>query len=259
MKKIAVFLLFICLLPSAAFCAGIEHQLNVRIGFFDAARVNMNYDLTGNKYNFSSAVATAGTFADLYEFNASYSSSGIFTKNKVITKDYNYVTKNKSHTRTKQLVFDKHGIISHRLSTKDGEPKRVDITLPEMPFDAYDMQTVFAVLTHQIINNKFCAMEKTVFDGKKTYKINISDEGKELLNDPEITFNGEALKCSMHVTALDDEDDNDLLWSTTSDRPVYFWILQDKTSGLPYLAKIEIKSTPLGKLKAFTTAIVAKD
>ena len=63
----------------------------------------------------------------------------------------------------------------------------------------------------------------------------------------------------MHVTALDDEDDNDLLWSTTSDRPVYFWILQDKTSGLPYLAKIEIKSTPLGKLKAFTTAIVAKD
>ena len=259
MKKIAVFLLFICLLPSAAFSAGIEQRLNVRLGFFDAARVNMNYDLTGNKYNFSSAVATAGTFADLYEFNASYSSSGIFTKNKVITKDYNYVTKNKSHTRTKQLVFDKHGIISHRLSTKDGEPKRVDITLPEMPFDAYDMQTVFAVLTHQIINNKFCAMEKTVFDGKKTYKINISDEGKELLNDPEITFNGEALKCSMHVTALDDEDDNDLLWSTTAERPVYFWILQDKASGLPYLAKIEIKSTPLGKLKAFTTAIVAKD
>lgn len=93
MKKIAVFLLFICLLPSAAFSASIEQRLNVRIGFFDAARVNMNYDLTGNKYNFSSAVSTAGTFGDLYEFNASYSSSGIFTKNKVITKDYNYVTK----------------------------------------------------------------------------------------------------------------------------------------------------------------------
>lgn len=259
MKKIAVFLLFICLLPSAAFSAGIEQRLNVRIGFFDAARVNMNYDLTGNKYNFSSAVATAGAFGDLYEFNASYSSSGIFKKDKVITKNYSYVTKNKSHTRTKQLVFDKHGIVSHRLSTKDGEPKRVDITLPEMPFDAYDMQTVFAVLTRQITSSQFCDMEKVIFDGKKTYKITISDEGKETLNDPEITFNGEALKCSMHITSLDDEGDNDLLWNTTAERPVYFWILQDKTSGLPYLAKIEIKSTPLGKLKAFTTAIVAKD
>lgn len=259
MKKIAVFLLFICLLPSAAFSAGVEHRLNVRIGFFDAARVNMNYDLTENKYNFSSAVSTAGTFGDLYEFNASYSSSGVFTKDKVITKDYNYVTKNKSHTRTKQLVFDKNGVISHRLSTKDGAPKRVNITPPAAPFDAYDMQTVFAVLTRQIINNKFCAMEKTIFDGKKTYKIVIRDEGKELLNDSEITYNGDSLKCSMHVTALDDEGDNDLLWSTTSDRPVYFWILQDKASGLPYLAKIEIKTTPLGKLKAYTTAIVAKD
>jgi hypothetical protein len=259
MKNIVVFLLFICLLPSAALSAGIEHQLSVRIGFFDAARVKMNYDIIGNKYNFSSAVATAGTFGDLYEFNASYSSSGIFKKDKVITQDYNYVTKNKSHTRTKQLVFDKNGVISHRLSTKDGEPKRVDITPPQTPFDAYDMQTVFAVLTRQIISSQFCAMEKVIFDGKKTYKITISDEGKETLNDPEITFNGEALKCSMHITALDDEDDNDLLWSTTADRPVYFWILHDKKSGLPYLTKIEIKSTPLGKLKAYTTAIVAKD
>ena len=259
MKKIAVFLLFICMLPSAAFCAGIEHQLNVRIGFFNAARVNMNYDLTGSKYNFSSAVATAGTFGDLYEFNASYSSSGIFKKDKIITKDYSYVTKNKSHTRTKQLVFDKNGVISHRLSTKDGEPKRVDITLPDFSFDAYDMQTVFAVLTRQISYNQFCAMEKTVFDGKKTYKITIRDEGKETLNDPEIAFNGEALKCSMHVTALDDEDDNDLLWNTTADRPVYFWILKDKKSGLPYLTKIEIKSTPLGKLKAYATNIAVKD
>ena len=259
MKNIAVFLLFICLLPSAALSAGIEHQLNVRIGFFDAARVKMNYNLTGNKYNFSSAVATAGTFADLYEFNASYSSSGIFKKDKVITQDYNYVTKNKSHTRTKQLVFDKNGVISHRLSSKDGEPKRVDITPPEMPFDAYDMQTVFAVLTRQITSSQFCDMEKVIFDGKKTYKIIIRDEGKETLNDPEIAFNGEALKCSMYITALDDEGDNDLLWSTTADRPVYFWILHDKKSGLPYLTKIEIKSTPLGKLKAYTTAIVAKD
>lgn len=259
MKNIAAFLLFICLLPSAALSRTVEHRLSVRIGFFDAADVEMKYNITDRTYKFSSTVATAGTFGNLYAFNAAYSSFGKFNKEKIITQNYSYITKSKSHTRTKTLVFDKNGVISHRLSTKDGEPKKVDITLPDIAFDAYDMQSVFALLTRQVINSKFCSMEKTVFDGKKTYAVVVNDEGKELLNDAESTFNGDALKCSMHIKALDDNDDNDLLWNTTSDRPVYFWILQDKNSGLPFLAKIEIKSTPLGKLKAYTANITIKD
>ena len=63
----------------------------------------------------------------------------------------------------------------------------------------------------------------------------------------------------MYIQSLDKEDDGDLLWNTTADRPIYFWVLQDGESKLPFLAKIEITSTPLGRLKAYTTEVIIKD
>ena len=40
---------------------------------------------------------------------------------------------------------------------------------------------------------------------------------------------------------------------------IYFWILTDKKTDLPFVAKIFIKSTPLGKLEALTTKIEVKN
>lgn len=259
MKNIVSFFIFCCLLPNCVQAATVEHRLNVGIGFFDAARVSMTYNLDKQSYEFASTVKTAGTFGKLYLFEALYSSEGIFKDGHTITRDYRYETKSSSHTRTKQLVFDENGILDYRLSSKDGKPKRVDITLPDTPFDASDLQTVFASVARQIIDNNFCAMEKTVFDGKKNYKVVFKDEGKETLKDEEIPYSGEALKCSVYIQSLDEEDDGDLLWNTTSDRPIYFWVLEDNQTKLPFLAKIEIKSTPLGKLRAYTTGISIKD
>ncbi len=259
MKNIVYFFIFCCLLPNCVQAATVEHRLNVGIGFFDAARVSMTYNLDKQSYEFASTVKTAGTFGKLYLFEALYSSEGIFKDGHTVTRDYRYETKSSSHLRTKQLVFDENGVLDHRLSSKDGKPKRVEITLPDTPFDASDLQTVFASVARQIIDNNFCAMEKTVFDGKKNYKVVFKDEGKETLKDEEIPYSGEALKCSVYIQSLDEEDDGDLLWNTTSDRPIYFWVLQDSESKLPFLAKIEIKSTPLGRLKAYTTEVFIKD
>ena len=255
--KNLIFFLFLSIFPSLVYAAGIEHNLNVRIGLFDAARVNMKYKLDKNNYQFTSQVATAGIFGKLYFFDATYSSSGLIKDNKIITQDYSYKTKSSSHDRTKQLVFE-NGILDHRLSSLDGTPKRVEITLPETPFDASDMQSIFALLASQVTQNKFCDKEKTIFDGKKLYQVIIKDEGKEYFQDEEVPYSGMSLKCSIYIHNLDEEADNDLLLSTTSERPVYFWILEDKQTKMPFLGKIEIASTPLGTLKAYTTAISAE-
>ncbi len=249
-----IFFLFLSIFPSLVYAAGVEHKLNVRIGVFDAARVNMKYNLDKKNYQFTSQVATAGMFGKLYFFDATYSSSGLIKEGKIITKDYSYKTKSSSHDRTKQLVFE-NGVLDHRLSSLDGTPKRVEITLPETPFDASDMQSIFALLASQVKQNRFCDMEKTIFDGKKLYQIIIKDEGKEYFQDEEVPFSGPSLKCSIYIHNLDEEADYDLLLSTTAERPVYFWILEDKETKMPFLGKIEISSTPLGTLKAYTTAI----
>lgn len=259
MKNIALFLILTCLWPAVVYSASVEHYLTVSIGFFDTARIHLAYNLTPDKYKFSSSVKTAGTFGKLYLFEALYISDGFFKKEQTVTRNYNYETKSNSHIYTKQLVFDENGVLDYRLSSKDGIPKRVEIRLPDTPFDANDLQTVFAMLTRQIITNKFCAMEKIVFNGKKNYKVIIKDEGKEVLNDPKISYSGNSLKCSMHIINLDKDKDNDLLWNTTANRPIFFWILEDEKTNLPFLAKIEINSTPLGKLKAYTTEVLLKD
>ena len=52
---------------------------------------------------------------------------------------------------------------------------------------------------------------------------------------------------------------DDLLWDVTQDEPIYFWIMEDGVRKLPFIAKIEIDSTPLGRLQVLTQNITIKD
>ena len=90
----------------------------------------------------------------------------------------------------------------------------------------------------------------------KTYKISVKDEGKTTLNDKDVNYKGEALQCSIFIKRTNAEDD-DLLFNSTAERPVYVWIGYKQK--MPFVAKIEIDSTPLGRLKAYTTEVNVKD
>ena len=258
MKKIICFLSFLLLISPFAKSKTLEQELNVEIGIFDAAKVVMSYSLDDRLYNFSSKVETSGLFAKLYYFSALYSSNGSVKNDSFIAKDYNYISKSKSHTRTKKLVFDEQGNLIERISSKDKKEKKVDINLGDKHFDFHDLQSVFAYLTKQLKESKFCDMQKEVFDGKKTYKVTIKDEGNVIINDEDVNYKGDAKKCSLFIKRVDFEED-DLLFNTTAERPIYFWVVQDQKTLMPYVAKIEIDSTPLGKLKAYTTNVNIKD
>ncbi len=256
MKKITYFLSFLLLFAMPANSKTLEQKLSVNIGVFDAANVTMSYSLDGTNYAFSSNVETAGLFGKLYYFSALYSTLGKISNNKFITKEYSYISKSKSHTRTKKLVFDDKGTLLERISSKDKKEKKVKINLGDKFFDFNDLQSVFAYLARQLKNKSLCNIEKEVFDGKKTYKISVKDEGPTNIEDEDVAYKGTAQKCSLIIKRTDFEDD-DLLFSTTADRPVNFWIAYKQE--MPFVAKIEIDSTPLGKLKAYTTDVNIKE
>ena len=256
MKKITYFLSFLLLFALPVQSKTLEQDLNVNIGIFDAAKVTMTYSLDNKSYAFSSNVETAGLFAKLYYFSALYSTNGKILNNKFVAQNYSYTSKSGSNTRTKQLVFDDLGKLIERISAKNNKQKKVQIKIPDIKFDANDLQTIFAKLALQIKNHNFCAMEKEVYDGKKTYKISVKDEGKTTLNDQDISYTGEALKCSVFIKRTDTNDD-DLLFNSTAERPIHIWIAYKQK--MPFVAKIEIDSTPLGKLKAYTTDVNVKD
>lgn len=79
-----------------------------------------------------------------------------------------------------------------------------------------------------------------------------------MLNDETLPYKGEAVKCSMYIDSLGSSGD-DLLWDVTQDEPIYFWIMEDGVRKLPFIAKIEIDSTPLGRLQVLTQNITIKD
>ena len=55
----------------------------------------------------------------------------------------------------------------------------------------------------------------------------------------------------MYIDKLGAKGD-DLLWELTSDRPIYFWIMTDTQSGRPFIARIIVEDTPLGRLEVYT-------
>ena len=62
----------------------------------------------------------------------------------------------------------------------------------------------------------------------------------------------------MFIDKLGSQGD-DLLWELTQDRPIYFWIMQDTQTKAPFIARILVKNTPLGKIEVTTTNITIKD
>ena len=98
-----------------------------------------------------------------------------------------------------------------------------------------------------------------VFDGKRRFDVIFKDEGIEELPANEYSdISGKAAKCSMYIDKLGSKED-DLLWELTSDRPIYFWLMEDKDKKMPFIARISINETPLGKLDAYAKKITIKD
>ena len=51
----------------------------------------------------------------------------------------------------------------------------------------------------------------------------------------------------------------DLIFQITPQNPIYVWILKDKKTKYPFIAKMEKPSTLLGKLTVYTKDIEIKD
>lgn len=257
MKKlflsIALFLLVAHKAPAATLC----ESFNVKIGLFDAAKVDVSYAL-GQTPSFFSKIKTSGVFDTFYSFEAKYNTTSLFKNNQYITQKYTQNTKSSSHNRTKTLIFDEKGVLKKRISTKDEFENAVDVTLPDFIPDAYDMQTVLLMMLQRLKDSDTCALNKTVFNSKKIYHISIEDEGVLTYQNKKSPFSGSARKCHAFIHQ-ERVEKGDLLWQVSSERSIIFYVLKDQKTGLPFVPEVNIPSTPLGDLKAFASTYQIKD
>lgn len=258
MKFSFPFLILFCALPSVVWSYEANFDLNVEAGAFDAAKVRISYNVENDKYNMKTAFNTSGTFGKLYKFDTVYNTSGQIVDDNLISQQYSYVSKNSSNIRTKEVFMNKQGEPIRRVSSKNNKYKEVLIDKPEFDFDAPDMQTVLVMLIEQFKKNNFCDMHKTVFDGKKTYSMLFTDEGKTENKEDLAVANKDVWKCALTIKN-ETEDEPDFLTSISVGRTIYLWIAKDKQTGIPYLLKLQIDSTPIGAVKAYTKDITLKE
>ncbi|MBQ8661693.1 MAG: DUF3108 domain-containing protein [Alphaproteobacteria bacterium] len=257
MKKFGLFLLCGCLFAMPARAFSVVHDFNVGIGPFDASRTQFSYTLDDKDFQIKSAVETFGLFDALYPFKAAYETSGKILSDGLRTRSYHYQSQTRFNKRSKELVYDDKGNLLYRLSSKNGRKKKVGIAPDDENAGTTDFQTVFAELARQYNKVRFCDSRMQVFDGKRRFDVIFKDEGRENLppleNSP---YAGPAAKCSMYIDKLKNDDD-DMLMQISSERPIYFWLMEQ--DGKPFIARIRIDETPLGALEAYAAKITIKE
>lgn len=248
-----------CIFSINADAFSVDHTFSVLIGPFNASDTSFSYGLTDKDYFVKSNVKTCGVFDTLYPFSASYQTTGRINKDALETTSYKYQSQSRFTKRSKELVYDQKGKPIYALTSKNDKEKKKAVNQEIDCKDTTDLQTVFAELAKRYNTFKFCHGKMEVFDGKRRFDVIFKDEGKEELQKNQYCpFSGLAAKCSMYIDKLDSEDD-DLLWQSTSAKPVYFWILEDQKTKLPFIAKIVVKDSPLGKVEVYTKEINIKE
>ena len=239
---------------------GIKHDFIVHLGIFDASRTSFEYNFDKKNYLAKSEVKTNGLFDTVYPFIANYYTSGSINKDNIFkTEIYRYQSQTRTNKRSKEMVYNEQGLPIYRISTKNNKSKKVDIQQDKKNEGTTDLQTVFAEMSKQYTELRFCDSRMEVFDGKRRFDVVFKDEGEETIISNEYSpYGGLAHKCSLYIDKLDTQGD-DLLWQITSERPIYFWILEEQKTKLPFIARIFVNDTPLGELNVYTQQITVKD
>lgn len=254
MKRFYVFFAMIFLLGKPAFALRVKQDMQTTIGVFDACEQSLTYGFYNERdFDIKTTLKTTGTFGVLYPFEGMYHSVGTYKDGHFLPQDYFQEMQSRFHHRTKELVYEK-GVPVKRISVKDKYKKIAPVTLKDDYGPAVDLLSTFAILTEQLLRTGKCDFEKYSFNGKNYSLSKIKDLGKERIKTP--YFSGRARKCEYHLELLKDAEAGFLL---NKDVPLYFWVLNDKKTGAPFIAKAFIENTPFGKLNAVTTNLEVKE
>lgn len=253
MKHIFIFWAVVFMITNSAQALQVTQNMKTSIGVFNACEQSLSYSFYKDKdYDIKTTLKTTGAFGKLYPFTATYHSVGTYEQSNFKPQDYFYETQSRFSHRTKEITY-KNGVPQERISVKDGKKAVMLITVNPKYDRSIDLLSVFGVLIEQILRTGKCDFQSHSFNGKKYSLSKVKKISSEKIKTK--YFEGKAEKCQYSLEVVDNPDAGFLI---NKDTPIYMWIMRDKESDAPFVAKIEVPSTPFGKLQAITTNVEVK-
>ena len=252
MKRIGIFLIVFFAVVDCAYALKVSQHMETSIGVFDACKQTLIYSFDNNSgYDIKTTLETTGTFGTLYPFKAMYNTVGEYKGLKLKPLSYFQTAQSRFNYRTKKIVYEK-GVPQYRVSTKNQKKRQDNIVVDNSYEQSIDLLSVFGVLIEQIKNNHTCDLQSYSFNGKRYSKSTVATIGEEEIATK--YFFGKALKCKYLLEILDDATAGFML---NKEEPIYFWVLNDKATKAPFVAKVSVENTPFGKLESITTKVEA--
>ena len=253
MRLIIIFIAMLGFMIDTAQALQVKQHMQTTIGLFDACEQILEYSFFNNKdYDVKTAVKTTGTFGVIYPFTANYHAVGTYNQDIFKPQSYFYEAQSRFTHRTKEIIYQ-DGVPVQRISVKNEKKRYDDIIIDSKYAQSIDLLSMFGKLTEQIVRTGKCDFDDYSFNGKKYTKSTLKQIKKEKIKTK--YFEGKAIKCQYFLEVLDDADAGFML---NKDEPIYLWIMRDKQTDAPFVAKVEIASTPFGKLKSVTTKLEVK-
>lgn len=178
---------------------------DVYAGGMHALKANYTTQKTADSYELNVSASTNGFIGKLFPWSATYESEGNIEKGTFTPHHYTSTSAWKKDEKIKKITFtdgdvNKVSVTEHGKTTSVHSKKiKSDLTS-----DALDLLTATVLSFEQLPNDlTTCKSETIAFDGKRKFKIILSDGKTETLNKSRYSaFYGPALKCKITVKPL---------------------------------------------------------
>ncbi|MDI1226243.1 MAG: DUF3108 domain-containing protein [bacterium] len=175
-------------------------RYDVYAGGLKALNANLELDLTKEAYDIGLKAETDGFIGSMFPWKAAYSTSGHSDDGVLIPSISTSSSSWRKAVKITEMQYDPKGNLL-KTTTKQGEKITVNSEpKKDLAKDAVDMLTGALLMMQNAKNTEKCEGSFPVFDGKRRFNINLTDDGHETLPKSEYSkFSGDALRCTLKV------------------------------------------------------------
>jgi len=175
-------------------------RYDVYAGGLKALNADLELDLTKEAYDIGLKAETDGFIGSMFPWEAQYKTSGHSEDGVLIPSVSTSSSSWRKSVKITEMQYDPKGNLLKTV-TQQGEKTTVN-TEPkkDLAKDAVDMLTGALLMMQNAKNTEKCEGSFPVFDGKRRFNINLTDDGRENLPKSEYSkFSGDALRCTLKV------------------------------------------------------------